>query len=169
MVRRFRIPEDVDDPVAIAVLEELEAVDAADEGGGVGGRVAGLVGAPDLDDVAVVLGHVMDGAFVETHGGHAGAGASDVAVDGKDDGVGVAGRGNGGDEARVGDEERTHAIPVAGLALRTGNDTVDRVEDGLGRTDVRGLRDGPTGMSGDGANQMRRRGGGSGRGGGCLS
>ena len=169
MVWGFGVPEDVDDPVAIAVLEELEAVDAADEGCGVGGGVAGLVGAPYLDDVAVLLCHIVDGALVEAHGGHAGAGAGDVAVDGENDGVGVAGGGNGGDEAGVGNEERAHAVPIAGLALRTGDDAVDGVEDRLGRADVCGLGDGPAGMAGDGAGEMWRRGRrGSWRGGGCL-
>jgi hypothetical protein len=31
----FRVPEDVDDPVAVTVFEELEAVDAAGEGCGI--------------------------------------------------------------------------------------------------------------------------------------
>lgn len=37
VVGRFGVPEDVADPVPVAVLETLEAVDGAGEGSGVGG------------------------------------------------------------------------------------------------------------------------------------
>lgn len=131
----FGVPEDVDYPVAVAVFEELEAVDAAGEGGGVGGGVAGFVGAPDLDDVAELFDVVVDGVLEEAVGGHFRAGAGDVAVDGEDDGVGVmgiGGGGDGGDEAGVGKEEGAHAVPVAGLAFGAGDDVVYSVENGLG-------------------------------------
>ena len=164
MAGRFRVPEDVDDPIAIAVFEELKTVDAAGEGGRVGGRVAGLVGAPNLDNVAELLGFVVDGVFVEAGGGGARGGAGDVAVYGENDGVGVAVGGKRGDEAGVGNEERAHAVPVALLTLRTRDDAVDGVEDGFGATDVGGLGDGPAGMSGDGSCEVRR----SGRGGAGL-
>src|ERR1700679_635517 len=82
VVGGFGVPEDVHDPVAVAVFEELEAVDASGEGGGVGGRVAGLVGAPDLDDVAELFGVVVGGVLVEAGGGGSSGGAGDVAVDG---------------------------------------------------------------------------------------
>jgi len=157
VVRSFRVPEDVDDPVAIAVFEDLEAVDAAHEGCGVGGCVAGLVGAPHLDDVAVLLGHIVDGTFVKAHGGHAGAGAGDVAIDGENDGVGVAVGGHRGDQTGVRNKERAHAVPIAGLALGAGDHAVDGVEDCLGRRDVRGLGYRPTGMAGDRAGEMWRR------------
>jgi collagen type III alpha len=148
---RFGVPEDVDDPVAVAVLEELEAVDASGEGGGVGWGVAGFVGAPDLDDVAELLGDVVGGFFVEAHGGHAGGGAGDVAVDGEGEGVGVGAGGEGGDEAGVGEEEGAHAVPVAGLALGAGDDGVDGVEEGVRCGYVGGLGGGPGGVGGDGA------------------
>src|ERR1700723_1058979 len=85
----FGVPEDVDDPVAITVLEELEAVDAAGERRGVVGVVAGLVSALDLEDVAELLHLVVDGVLEEAGGGNSGAAAGDVAIDGKEDGVGV--------------------------------------------------------------------------------
>src|ERR1700722_3482352 len=77
----FGVPEDGDGPVAVAVLEELEAVDAAGERGGVVDVVAGLVGAPDLHDVAELLDLIVDGVFEEAGRGHSGAAAGDVTVD----------------------------------------------------------------------------------------
>ena len=95
--------------------------------------MARLVGAPDLDDVAELLGLVVDGVLEEAGGGHATVTASDVTVNGEDDGVDVSVFAGGcRDEAGVGDEERAHAVPVAGLTLAAGDDAVDRVEDGLG-------------------------------------
>jgi hypothetical protein len=156
----FGVPIDVDDPVAFAVLEELEAVDAAGEGSGVVGVVAGFVGAPDLDDVAELLDLIVDGMFEEAGRGHSDTAAGDVTVDGEEDGVSVGGgaawgggHGGGGDEAGVGEEERTHAVPVAGLALGAGYNAVDGGENGLGRADVFGLCGRPSGVAGDGAYQ----------------
>src|SRR6266851_8046178 len=146
----FAVPEDVDDPVAVAVLEELEAVDAAGEGGGVCGVVARLVGAPDVDYVSELLDLVVDAALEEAAGGHVSAAAGDVVVDGEEDGVGV-GRvlgGAGGNEASVREEEGAHAVPVAGLAPGAGDDVVDRGDNGVDGVDVCGLGRGPVGVGG---------------------
>src|SRR5216683_2449075 len=144
------VPEDVNDPVAVAVFEELEAVDAAGEGSGVCGVVAGLVGAPDVDDVSELLDLVVDAALEEAAGGHGAAAARDVVVDGEEDGVGV-GRvlgGAGGDEAGVGEEEGAHAVPIAGLATGAGDDVVDRGDNGVDGVDVCGFGRGPVGVGG---------------------
>src|SRR6266436_2499820 len=50
VVRAFGVPEDADDPPTLAVVEELEAVDAARERR-FAGDVAGLVATEDLGDV----------------------------------------------------------------------------------------------------------------------
>ena len=71
---------------------------------------------------------VVNAALEEAVGRHGGARALDIAVDGEDDGVGsvrvaIEAR---RDEAGVGNEERAHAIPVAGLTPGAGDDVVER-------------------------------------------
>src|ERR1700678_431449 len=116
----FGVSKDVNDPVAIAVLEKLEAIDAPGKGGWFVGVMAGVVGAPDLDDIAKLLSLVVDRVFEEAVAGHTAAAPGDVAVDGEHDSVGVSilacGRRN---EASIGNEERAHAVPVAWLAFGT--------------------------------------------------
>jgi hypothetical protein len=47
VIGTLAVPENLDNVVAVAALEQLKAIDAASEGGGIVGVVAGLVGAPD--------------------------------------------------------------------------------------------------------------------------
>jgi len=125
----FFVPEDAEDPPTRAVVEELNAVDAADEGL-VAGGVARFVAAEDLGDVAEAFDAVDDGGFKEAVGGEIFAGALDIIVDGeKTDGAGGGVLGGAG-EASFGDEERAEAVPVA-LARRAGDDVVDGGKDGV--------------------------------------
>src|SRR5437588_11756179 len=78
--RRLGLPEDADDPPALAVVHQLDAVDAAREGLRVVGLVAALIRAPGVDDVAVGLDAARDLPFVEALLGEKFAGALDVAV-----------------------------------------------------------------------------------------
>ena len=70
----------LEDPPALAVVEELNAVDAAGEGLFVR-SVAGFVAAEDLGDVPEFLDAIDDGGFVEAVGGEEFSGALDVVVD----------------------------------------------------------------------------------------
>src|ERR1700674_3262119 len=79
----FFVPEDAEDVPAGAVVEELNAVDAAGEGF-FGGGVAGFVAAEDLRDIAEFINVIDDGGFEEAVFGEVAAGAFDVVVDGEE-------------------------------------------------------------------------------------
>ena len=57
---RFSVPEDIHDPVARAIIQQLKAVDASGEGFGIVGVVSRFVGAPDLNNIAELLNLVMN-------------------------------------------------------------------------------------------------------------
>ena len=60
----FSVPENGDDPVAVAVFEQLDGVDAALEGRAVFG-MARFVGGKDVHDVAEAFGGVVDATLKE--------------------------------------------------------------------------------------------------------
>src|ERR1700722_2946760 len=64
IVRALFVPQDADDPPAFAVVEKLEAVDAARERRFAGG-VTRFVAAENLGDVAEGLHAIDDGTFEE--------------------------------------------------------------------------------------------------------
>lgn len=143
--RRLAVPKDGDDPVAVAVLEHLDGIDAALEWLAIF-RVAGFVGGEDVHDVAEALGGVVDAALEEAlferrRGallvllrciyGDVGAVSSLVMA--------------GGDEPRIRNEEGAEALPVAWLPGRAGDDVVERGEDGVDGGDVSGIGFGPIG------------------------
>src|SRR5205085_12569535 len=78
--RRLGLPEDADDPPTLAVVHQLDAVDAARERPGVCGLVAAFVRAPRVDDVAVGFGAARDLFLVEALRREKLARALDVAV-----------------------------------------------------------------------------------------
>lgn len=111
------VPQDADDPPALAVVEELKAVDAACEGG-FASVVAGFVAAEDLSDIAKSLDAAADGRFEETVFEEIGAAAVDVIIHGVGmDADGAVGRFASRGEVRTGEEERAEAGPVS-LARR---------------------------------------------------
>lgn len=65
IVRPLGVPKDADDPPALAVVEQLEAIDAARERSLTGG-MARFVAAENLSNVAKGLDAIDDGAFEET-------------------------------------------------------------------------------------------------------
>src|SRR2546423_6245466 len=79
-LRRLGLPEDADDPPALAVVHQLDAVDAAREGLRVVGLVATFVCAPGVDDVAVGFDAARDLLLVEALSGEKLARALGVAV-----------------------------------------------------------------------------------------
>ena len=60
------LPEESHDPPTSAIVQQLNAVDAARQRLGIVGRVARLVGAPDVGDGAAGFGAVRHLVFVET-------------------------------------------------------------------------------------------------------
>jgi hypothetical protein len=113
--------------------------------------VPGLVGAPDVDDVAELLDLIVDATLEEATGGHGAAAARDVVVDGEQKGIGAVGVlcGAGGDKAGAGKEEGSHAVPVAGLAFGTGDHVINSTHDGVDGVDVCWFGRGPAGVSRD--------------------
>src|SRR5947209_5563533 len=79
-LRRLTLPEDADDPPPLSVVHQLDAVDAARERLRVFWRVAALIRAPNVDDVAVGFDAARDLLFVEALLGEKFAHALDVAV-----------------------------------------------------------------------------------------
>lgn len=74
------VPEDADDPPALAVIEELNAVDAAREGR-FAGVVARFIAAEDLRDVAEGFDAAVNGRFEKTVLEEVSAATSDVVLD----------------------------------------------------------------------------------------
>src|SRR6266481_6766617 len=124
----FFVPEDADDPPAGAVVEKLDAVDAAGEGLFVGSG-AGCVAAEDLGDAGEFLDAVGDGAFVESVRFEVAARAACVSFD-----IEKANRTaifpGGGGEPGFGDEEGAEAVPIT-ITGGAGDDVVDGFEDGI--------------------------------------
>jgi hypothetical protein len=156
----FGLPGDFDDVPLLAVVEGLDAVDAA-----VGGLVVaadfGFVGAPEVGDVGPGLGADVELMFVEHVGAALGNGVDPI-FNGEDAGRGCAvGRDADGDQARVGKEEcaEAGAVSVGGA----GNGRVDGldelVERGCGGAGGNG---GHGGVRGLGAEHGRHKGGGEG-------
>ena len=143
--RRLSIPEDGDDPVAIAILEQLDGVDAALEWLAVFG-VARFVGGEDMHDIAEAFRGVVDASFEKAIGQRR-CGALLILLRGEGSDVGaVAGFGVARrDEARIGNEEGAEAVPVARLAGRTGDDVVECGEDGVDGCTSAGLALGQSG------------------------
>ena len=138
------IPENADDPPALAVVEKLKAVDAAREGRFASG-VARFVTAEDLSDVAEGLDAVHDRVFEETVLEEVTAGARSVFIGAHRTKVdGSVGAFCGGGEARCGKKEGAEAAPIA-LAGRAGDDVVDRRHDAVDGLHVVGLRGRDTG------------------------
>jgi len=138
IIRALFVPEDANDPPALAVVEELKAVDAAREGRFAEG-VAGFVAAEDLGDVAEGFDAAVDGRFEKTVLEEVCAATIDVVIDGVGmDADGAVCRFAGGGEMRAGEEERAEAIPVA-LAGRTRDYRVESDEDMIDRVNVFGF------------------------------
>jgi len=156
VVGALGVPEDADDPPAFAVVEELDAVDAAREGCFAGG-VAGFVAAEDLRDVAVGFDAVDDRAFEETILEEIATRALGVVVDGVGaDADGAVGRDAGGSEVRGGNEQGTETIPVA-FAGRAGDDVVEGGHEAVDGFDVFGFGGGGAGEGIRGGLLRRRR------------
>src|SRR2546423_11897386 len=132
--RRLGLPEDADDPPALAVVHQLYAVDAARERLRVVGLVSALVRAPSVDDMAVGFDAARDLFFVEALLGEKFARALDVAVNVVDvrriffrPGQRRVGRRarrsnrRGRHQTRARNEERAHPVPVAPLARGAGD------------------------------------------------
>src|SRR5262249_3103742 len=121
---------------ALAVVHELDAVDAARERGGVR-LVAALVRGEDVRDVAEALHAPGDLLLVEALLLEVRRGALDVAVHVED---ARAHRAPGAparrDETRSLGEKAPEPIPVALLRSGTRDDVVHRSDDGLGRRDI---------------------------------
>ena len=99
--------------------------------------MARLVGAEDVRDAAELLDAISDAALVEALGGEDLRGALDVAVHVVDVRGRLAARlVRGRDEARAGQEERAHALPVARLAGGAGDHAVERIENRVNRSHV---------------------------------
>lgn len=138
IVRALFIPENTDDPPALAVVEKLKAVDAARERR-FASSVARFVAAEDLSDVAKGLDAIHDRVFKETVLEEIAASARSVFIGAHGTKMdGTVGAFCGGGEARRGKEEGAEAAPVA-LAGRAGDDVVDRRHDAVDGVDVGGL------------------------------
>jgi len=129
------VPEDGDDPPALAIVGQLDAVNAAGEGRFTCGA-AGFVAGEDLGDVAKRLDAAHDRAFEKTVLCEIAAGASYVTFHGARTNTNVAiaifsGRGERG----TGQEQGTKTIPIA-LAGRAGDDVVESGEDTIDGFDV---------------------------------
>jgi len=135
------VPEDADDPPALAVVENLKAVDAAREGRFAEG-VAGFVAAEDLSNVAEGFDAAVDGRFEKTVLEEVSAAAVDVIIHGVGmDADGAVGSFASGSEVRAGEEERAETIPVA-LAGRAGDHRVESNKDMIDGVDIFGFRRG---------------------------
>ena len=96
------VPENVDDPPALAVVDHLDAVNAAGEGRFAEG-VAGFVAAENLRDGAEGLDVIDDGLFEEAIFQEVAAAEADVVLDAVGADVdGAVGRFSGGSQAGVG-------------------------------------------------------------------
>jgi hypothetical protein len=138
IIRALLVPEDVDDPPTLAIVEELKAVDATREGR-FAGVVVGFVAAEDLSDVAEGLDTAIDGRFEKTVLEEVSAAAGDVVLDGVGmNANGAVGGFAGGGEMRAGKEERAEAIPVA-LAGRAGDHGVESDENMIDGVNVFGF------------------------------
>src|SRR5205085_1727329 len=144
IVGAFLVPQDADNPPAAAIIEHLNAVDAACERSFTR-SVAGLVAAKDLSDISERFDAIHDrtlvkgvlkevvacglGIVFDAHRANAGGTVSVL---------------RGGSEAGLRQEEGTEAIPIA-LARRTGNHTVERCENAVDRLHVVGACSGGAG------------------------
>lgn len=138
------IPENTDDPPALAVVEKLKAVDPAREGR-FASSVTRFVAAEDLSDVTESLDAVHDRVFKETVLEEVAAGARSVFIGAHRTKMdGSVGAFCGGGEARGGKEEGAEAAPIA-LAGRAGDDVIDRGHDAVDGLHVVRLRGGDTG------------------------
>jgi hypothetical protein len=132
------VPEDADDPPALAVVEELKAVDSTRERR-FAGVVAGFVAAKDLGNVAKGFDAAVDGRFEKTVLEKVGAATGDVVIHGVGmDADGAVRRFASGREMRAGEKERAEAIPVA-LAGRAGDHRVKGDEDVINGVNVFGF------------------------------
>jgi len=122
----FFVPQDAQDPPAGAVVEELDAIDAAGEGLFVR-SVAGFVAAEDLRDVTEFLDPVDDGGFEKAMCIEVRSRVLDIVVDGEEARGGGCRVFCGAGEAGSGGEEGAEAVPVA-LARRARDDVVDRAQ-----------------------------------------
>jgi hypothetical protein len=91
MFRRFSVPENIHNPITLAIIQQLKAVNTPGERFRIIGVVAGFVGAPDLNNVAELFGLVVNGVLKETARSHSSAAARNVVIDRKDDGIHVSG------------------------------------------------------------------------------
>src|SRR5882672_8468497 len=135
IVGALLVPEDADNPPALAIVGQLDAVDAAGEGRLTGGA-AGFVAAEDVGDVAKRLDAADDRTLEKTVLCEIAAGARYISFHGARTNVNVAftifsGRGERG----TGQEQGTKTIPIA-LAGRAGDDVVKSGEDAVDGFDV---------------------------------
>lgn len=148
----FGLPDDLDHVPLLAVVDGLDAIDAAVSGLGVVAD-AGFVGAPEMSEVGPRLGLDVQLVLSE-HGAAALRDRVDPAVDVEDDRGGCAIGGDADwDEARVGQKERAEAGSI--LVCGTGDRGVDGgdelIERGGGRAGCSwcwGLRCGRLGAEG---------------------
>lgn len=85
-----------------------------------------------MGDLAVGFRFAAGLALPEVFGGEDGLEAANEILDGEKACAGrFSGSGDYGDDARVGQEERAEAVPIAGLAGGSGEDVVESVEDGV--------------------------------------
>ena len=105
-----------------------------------------------MHDVAKAFGGVVDAALEKTlFQKRRGALLILLGGVGHDIGAGLGLAAAHGDEARIGNEEGTEAVPVARLAGGTGDDVVESGKYGVDRLHVGGIGLRPVGMRGDGA------------------
>lgn len=154
IIRALFVPEDADDPPALAVVEKLKAVDAAREGRFAEG-VAGFVAAEDLSDVAEGFDAAVDGRFEKTVLEEVSAATIDVIIHGVGmDADGAVGSFASGGEMRPGEEERAKTIPVA-LARGARDHRVESNKDMIDGVDIFGFSRGSA-CKGIGARLLRR-------------
>src|SRR6266850_469603 len=128
IVGTLLVPEDADDPPALAIVDQLETVDAAGEGR-LTGSAAGLVAAEDVGNVAKRLDAADDRTLEKAMLSEIAAGARYITFHRARTNVNIAFAVlSGGGESGAGQEQRTKTIPIT-LPGRAGDDVVDSSED----------------------------------------
>src|SRR5258707_9860596 len=135
--RRLRVPEDIHDPIAVAILEKLEAIDTAGKRLRIIEIMPRLISAPNLHNIAKLLNFIVDRAFKETIPGKPPATALTVPIHRQHDGIAMPRatigrrRSHSGNKPRIRNKQRPHTVPIARLALATRDHTVDSIQNSL--------------------------------------
>jgi hypothetical protein len=139
IVGALLVPQDADNPPTAAVVEQLNAIDAASERR-FSGSATGLVAAEDLCDVSESFDAIHDGALKKGVLQEIIAGSFGVVLDAhRADPRGAIGVLGSGGEARLRQKQGAKAVPVA-WSGRTGDHAVEGRQDAVDGIHVIGAR-----------------------------